>query len=144
MSYRVRLIACGSKKISVIKTVREFTGLSLKVAKNLVDRAPVDFPKLYDLETARRICEELQENPGAMAEVQGVNGAHVRIACRVDKNGKAFCMGWENAKDDDLKADSAFWESDLDSDAHWVFLEAVLPLPRPDMEAEAKIAKVEP
>ena len=36
----IRLIDAGSKKISVIKEVREATGLGLKEAKDLVDNTP--------------------------------------------------------------------------------------------------------
>ena len=38
--FSVELTAAGDKKINVIKTVRELTGLGLKEAKELVDGAP--------------------------------------------------------------------------------------------------------
>lgn len=41
-SHKVRLEACGENKIAVIKQVRAMTGLGLKEAKDLVERAPCD------------------------------------------------------------------------------------------------------
>lgn len=40
---KIRLIHAGNKKIAVIKEVRACTGKNLKDAKNLVDRAPIEF-----------------------------------------------------------------------------------------------------
>ena len=38
--FTVMLLACGEKKVEVIKVVRAATGLGLKEAKDLVDGAP--------------------------------------------------------------------------------------------------------
>ena len=38
--FNVMLLACGDKKVEVIKVVRAVTGLGLKEAKDLVDGAP--------------------------------------------------------------------------------------------------------
>ncbi|CFO05649.1 50S ribosomal protein L7/L12 [Bordetella pertussis] len=63
------LLEAGANKVSVIKAVRELTGLGLKEAKDLVDGAPKPvkeaLPKA-DAEAAKKKLEEA----GAKVEVK--------------------------------------------------------------------------
>jgi large subunit ribosomal protein L7/L12 len=67
--FNVMLLEVGANKVSVIKAVREITGLGLKEAKDLVDGAPKAvkeaLPKA-DAEAAKKKLEEA----GAKAELK--------------------------------------------------------------------------
>ena len=67
--FNVVLLEAGANKVSVIKAVRELTGLGLKEAKDLVDGAPKNVkegaPKA-DAEAAKKKLEEA----GAKAELK--------------------------------------------------------------------------
>jgi large subunit ribosomal protein L7/L12 len=67
--FNVMLLEVGANKVSVIKAVREITGLGLKEAKDLVDGAPKAvkeaMPKA-DAEAAKKKLEEA----GAKAELK--------------------------------------------------------------------------
>jgi large subunit ribosomal protein L7/L12 len=67
--FNVMLLEAGANKVSVIKAVRELTGLGLKEAKDLVDGAPKvvkeGLPKA-DAEAAKKKLEEA----GAKAEIK--------------------------------------------------------------------------
>ena len=67
--FNVVLLEAGANKVSVIKAVREITGLGLKEAKDLVDGAPKTvkeaLPKA-DAEAAKKKLEEA----GAKAELK--------------------------------------------------------------------------
>ena len=67
--FNVMLLETGANKVSVIKAVREITGLGLKEAKDLVDGAPKavkeGLPKA-DAEAAKKKLEEA----GAKAEIK--------------------------------------------------------------------------
>ena len=67
--FNVVLLEAGANKVSVIKVVRELTGLGLKEAKDLVDGAPKNVkdavPKA-DAEAAKKKLEEA----GAKAEIK--------------------------------------------------------------------------
>jgi large subunit ribosomal protein L7/L12 len=67
--FNVVLLETGANKVSVIKAVREITGLGLKEAKDLVDGAPKavkeGMPKA-DAEAAKKKLEEA----GAKAELK--------------------------------------------------------------------------
>ena len=67
--FNVVLLDAGANKVSVIKAVRELTGLGLKEAKDLVDGAPKavkeSIPKA-DAEAAKKKLEEA----GAKAEIK--------------------------------------------------------------------------
>ncbi len=67
--FSVMLLETGANKVSVIKAVREITGLGLKEAKDLVDGAPKavkeGMPKA-DAEAAKKKLEEA----GAKAELK--------------------------------------------------------------------------
>jgi large subunit ribosomal protein L7/L12 len=67
--FNVVLLETGANKVSVIKAVREITGLGLKEAKDLVDGAPKTvkeaMPKA-DAEAAKKKLEEA----GAKAELK--------------------------------------------------------------------------
>ncbi|HCY17490.1 MAG: 50S ribosomal protein L7/L12 [Curvibacter sp. GWA2_64_110] len=67
--FNVMLLEAGANKVSVIKAVREITGLGLKEAKDLVDGAPKavkeGMPKA-DAEAAKKKLEEA----GAKAELK--------------------------------------------------------------------------
>ena len=63
------LTAFGDKKIQVIKVVREITGLGLKEAKELVDKAPNPVKESVSKEEAESIQTKLQE-VGAIVEIR--------------------------------------------------------------------------
>jgi large subunit ribosomal protein L7/L12 len=67
--FNVMLLEAGANKVSVIKAVREITGLGLKEAKDLVDGAPKAVKEgvsKADAETAKKKLEEA----GAKAELK--------------------------------------------------------------------------
>lgn len=55
--FDVELTAAGDKKLNVIKTVREITGLGLKEAKDLVEGAP----KIVKEACAKQEAEEIKK-----------------------------------------------------------------------------------
>jgi large subunit ribosomal protein L7/L12 len=59
----------STKKISVIKVVREITGLGLKEAKDLVEKAPSPIKEKADKETAEKLKAQLAE-AGADVELK--------------------------------------------------------------------------
>jgi large subunit ribosomal protein L7/L12 len=67
--FNVMLTSVGSKKIQVIKAVREITSLGLKEAKLLVDSAPKLVKENIPKEEANSIKETL-EKQGASIEIQ--------------------------------------------------------------------------
>ncbi len=67
--FDVILAAAGSKKIQVIKVVRELTALGLKEAKALVDGAPKPVKEGVDKETAEKVKSQLEEQ-GATIEIK--------------------------------------------------------------------------
>jgi large subunit ribosomal protein L7/L12 len=67
--FDVILADAGSKKIQVIKVVREITALGLKEAKALVDGAPKPVKEGVDKETAEKIKSQLEEQ-GAKVELK--------------------------------------------------------------------------
>jgi large subunit ribosomal protein L7/L12 len=67
--FNVVLLEAGANKVSVIKAVREITGLGLKEAKDLVDGAPKNVKEgiaKADAEAAKKKLEEA----GAKAELK--------------------------------------------------------------------------
>lgn len=60
-SFDVELTAAGDKKVSVIKAVREITGLGLKEAKELVDGAPTVVKEGVATAEAEEIKTKLEE-----------------------------------------------------------------------------------
>ena len=67
--FDVVLTGAGDKKIQVIKVVREVTGLGLKEAKDLVDRAPNPVKEGVPQEEADQIKAQLEE-VGAAVELK--------------------------------------------------------------------------
>ena len=67
--FTVILKAAGASKISVIKAVRELTGLGLKEAKDLVDAAPKNVKENISKEDAENISKKLKD-AGAEVEVK--------------------------------------------------------------------------
>jgi large subunit ribosomal protein L7/L12 len=63
------LTSVGDKKIQVIKVIREITGLGLKEAKDLVDKAPGAVKEEVSKEEAESIQSKLQE-VGAVVEIR--------------------------------------------------------------------------
>lgn len=63
------LTTVGDKKIQVIKVIREITGLGLKEAKELVDKAPNPVKESVSKEEAESIQAKLQE-VGAVVEIR--------------------------------------------------------------------------
>ena len=68
-TFDVVLKAAGDKKIQVIKVVRQYTGLGLKEAKDLVDGAPKVVKDNLSKEDAEKIKKELEEQ-GASVELK--------------------------------------------------------------------------
>ena len=67
--FTVHLASFGSNKVSVIKVIREVTGLGLKEAKDLVESAPADVKEDVPKEEAEEIKKKLDE-AGATAEIK--------------------------------------------------------------------------
>lgn len=67
--FEVVLVSVGDKKIEVIKIVKEFTGLGLKEAKDLVSEAPKTLKSAVKKEDAEKIKESL-EAVGAKVELK--------------------------------------------------------------------------
>jgi large subunit ribosomal protein L7/L12 len=67
--FDVVLTDAGSKKIQVIKVVREVTSLGLKEAKDLVDSAPKAVKEAVTKEEAETVKQKLEEQ-GATVELK--------------------------------------------------------------------------
>ena len=67
--FTVNLLEAGANKVSVIKAVRELTGLGLKEAKDLVDGAPKPVKEAVPKAAAEEAKKKL-EDAGAKAEIQ--------------------------------------------------------------------------
>ena len=67
--FNVVLLEAGANKVSVIKAVRELTGLGLKEAKDLVDGAPKPVKEAIPKADAEAALKKLVE-AGAKAEVK--------------------------------------------------------------------------
>jgi len=67
--FNVVLASVGSEKIKVIKVVRELTGLGLKEAKELVDKAPSNVKEGIEKGEAEAIKKQL-EDVGATVELK--------------------------------------------------------------------------
>lgn len=65
----VVLVSAGGNKISVIKAVKEITGLGLKEAKDLVDGAPKAIKEGVDAAEAEELKKKIEET-GATVELQ--------------------------------------------------------------------------
>ena len=67
--FTVQLMEAGAQKVSVIKAVREITGLGLKEAKDLVDGAPKAVKEGMNKADAEAAKKKL-EDAGAKAELK--------------------------------------------------------------------------
>ena len=67
--FTVMLLACGEKKVEVIKVVRAATGLGLKEAKDLVDGAPKAVKEAIAKADAEALKKQ-HEDAGAKVEVK--------------------------------------------------------------------------
>jgi len=67
--FTVNLVEIGANKVSVIKAVRELTGLGLKEAKDLVDGAPKPVKEAVPKVAAEEAKKKLEE-AGAKAEIK--------------------------------------------------------------------------
>ncbi|RZS54583.1 50S ribosomal protein L7/L12 [Sphaerotilus mobilis] len=67
--FNVVLLEAGANKVSVIKAVRELTGLGLKEAKDLVDGAPKPVKEAIPKADAEAAKKKL-EDAGAKAEIK--------------------------------------------------------------------------
>ncbi|MBK9456598.1 MAG: 50S ribosomal protein L7/L12 [Bacteroidetes bacterium] len=68
-TFDVILKSAGAAKLSVVKVVKDLTGLGLKEAKDLVDAAPKPVKEGVDKATAEDIAKQLTE-AGAEVEVK--------------------------------------------------------------------------
>ncbi len=64
--FDVILTAPGDAKLSVIKVVREITGLGLKEAKDLVDSAPKPVKQAVSKDEADKIVAQIKEAGGSV------------------------------------------------------------------------------
>jgi large subunit ribosomal protein L7/L12 len=62
--FDVVLTSCGERKLEVIKTVRELTGLGLKEAKDLVDGAPNAVKQGVNKDEAEKIKKAIEDAGG--------------------------------------------------------------------------------
>ena len=67
--FTVQLLEAGANKVSVIKAVREITGLGLKEAKDLVEGAPKPVKEGVNKDEADKIKAQL-EKAGAKVELK--------------------------------------------------------------------------
>jgi len=67
--FTLMLTEIGANKVSVIKAVRELTGLGLKEAKDLVEGAPKTVKENIDKPEAEKLKKELEEQ-GATVELK--------------------------------------------------------------------------
>ena len=67
--FTVQLLEAGANKVSVIKAVREITGLGLKEAKDLVDGAPKTVKEGLPKDEAEALKKKVEE-VGAVVELQ--------------------------------------------------------------------------
>lgn len=67
--FNVVLLEAGANKVSVIKAVREITGLGLKEAKDLVDGAPKNVKEAVSKADADAVKKKLEE-AGAKVELK--------------------------------------------------------------------------
>ncbi|WP_422009931.1 50S ribosomal protein L7/L12 [Roseateles sp.] len=67
--FNVVLVEAGAQKVSVIKAVREITGLGLKEAKDLVDGAPKNVKEAVSKADGEAAVKKLVE-AGAKAELK--------------------------------------------------------------------------
>ena len=67
--FTVQLVEAGAQKVSVIKAVREITGLGLKEAKDLVDGAPKPVKEGMNKADAEAAKKKLEE-AGAKVELK--------------------------------------------------------------------------
>ena len=67
--FNVVLLDCGANKVSVIKAVREITGLGLKEAKDMVDGAPKAVKEAVSKADADAAKKKLEE-AGAKVELK--------------------------------------------------------------------------
>lgn len=67
--FNVMLLEAGANKVSVIKAVRELTGLGLKEAKDLVDGAPKAVKEGVSKADAESIKKKL-DDAGAKSEIK--------------------------------------------------------------------------
>lgn len=58
--YKVHLNDAGYEKIKAIKEYREFTGVGLKEAKDMIDAAPCTMLVTTDYQKARRMADEFR------------------------------------------------------------------------------------
>jgi large subunit ribosomal protein L7/L12 len=67
--FDVVLLEIGAQKVSVIKAVREITGLGLKEAKDMVDGAPKSIKEAVSQADAEAAVKKLEE-AGAKAQLK--------------------------------------------------------------------------
>lgn len=68
-AYNVMLVSAGDSKISIIKIVKEITGLGLKEAKDIVDAAPKAIKENVAKAEAEELKKKLEEG-GATVELK--------------------------------------------------------------------------
>lgn len=65
-AFTVELASAGDQKIAVIKAVREATGLGLKDAKDMVDKAPVAVKENVPKAEAEELKKKIEEAGGTV------------------------------------------------------------------------------
>ena len=90
------LESCGSNKINVIKIVRNYTGLGLLDAKNLVDAAPVTILTQVPLENAEAMKAEFDALGDVVSSfANSVGGVAITTIYPNDLGDKYFGAKWE-------------------------------------------------
>lgn len=104
-SYSVVMNSCGYDKIAVIKVVREFTGLGLKDARDLVEAAPALIAEGLSTTRAEELRCALEEGGADVAIVESseaeavaeeIQGEHGALAAERPRLAKANSAASEN------------------------------------------------
>lgn len=69
---RPRLTNCGERRIYVIKIIRQYYGLSLKDAKEITDKVPVNLPSLPWSSAQAFAAEVHRESAGSIVELPNI------------------------------------------------------------------------
>ena len=83
--FKVRLLSPGCAKLAALKAVKDFFGISLAEAKDIVDRAPITIDRVLDKKSADSFIEEINYLGGQAEKVssQGVvktsSSARIRL-----------------------------------------------------------------
>lgn len=95
-NYSVTLVRCGSNTVSLIKEIREITGLGLKEAKDITTSLPYTFPRTYSSESAKNLADRLAST-----------GAHVEITSNAPASETPAHDTGKNTDDSDFSSQNS-------------------------------------